>query len=127
MSTTGHVKAQRGDLAVIVSQVHDFIIGQPLRTRTEVDVCEVTNITRDGHVKAVIKATWGMRVEIKRWVHRHTIYIVPKNEIDVSAAMKASAENPWPSGHAGMPYRSLGDAREALRPFRRPASGESTA
>lgn len=117
------MKARRGDIAVIVTQVSDYVIGQGASERTQVEICEVTNITREGIVKAVRKANWGADsapVSLDRWAHHHEVLIVPKTDIDVPAAIATAAANPWP--HNGMPgkyYDTLAEAREALRPHRR--------
>jgi hypothetical protein len=113
------MKAKRGDLAVVVTTRRDYVIGRGSQESVDVDVCEVVSITRDGIVKAVHKASWGTIVKMARWVHPHQVHIVPKTEIDVAAAMEAAAANPWPSGHAGMPYGSLGEVKAVLRPLRR--------
>jgi hypothetical protein len=113
------VKAKRGDLAVLVTSTRDFYIGEGARERTSVDVCEVTNVTRDGIAKRVRPARYDTPIELARYPHRHQVFIVPATEIDVPAALTAAAANPWPSGHAGMPYGSLDEVKAVLRPLRR--------
>lgn len=113
------MKAKRGDLVVIVTRVPDFVIGQPAASRDQVDVCEVTSITRDGVIKAVRKASWGMTVEMSRWTNRHQTYVVPKADIDVAAAMETAAANPWHNGMPGKYYDSLDEVREMLRQHRK--------
>src|SRR5206468_1342657 len=93
----------------------DFILGEGPRDHTEVDVCTVTSVTREGMVKAVRKATWATEVKLAHWVHPHQICIVPKDKVDVPAAMAEAARKQWPSGHPGMYFESLDEVREMLK------------
>jgi hypothetical protein len=118
--TTAHTPAKRGDLAILVTTRRDFYIGEGTRESTTVEVCEVTNITRDGIAKRVRPAQWDTPIDLAHYGHRHQVYIVPAAQIDVAAALKLAAEHPWPSGHKGMPYASLDEVKAMLRPLRKP-------
>lgn len=113
------IKAKRGDLAVIVTTRRDFYIGEGVRESTDVVVCEVTSITREGLAKVVRRASMDTPIPLARWTHPHQVYIVPKAQIDVAAAMESAAERLWPTGHPGRPYASLDEAKAALRPHKR--------
>jgi hypothetical protein len=113
------MKAKRGDLAVIVSHISDFVIGQPMTTHDQVEVCVVTSVTRDGVIKAVRRASWAITIEMRRLVHPHETYVVPQADVDVEAAMETAAANPWPtSGTPGKYYDSLDEVKAMLRGLR---------
>lgn len=118
-ATSEQIKAKRGDIAVIVTTRRDFVIGEGTRESTTVDVCEVTSITRDGLARVVRKATRGTTVELRRWVGSRQVFIVPKSDVDVAAAMEAAGAHPWPSGHPGMPYDSPDEVKALLRSLKR--------
>lgn len=119
--TNTHTPAKRGDLAILVVTRHDYYIGEGSRESTTVEVCEVTNITRDGIAKRVRRAGAEMPVDLSRYPRGSQIFIVPAAEIDVTAALEAAAAHPWPSGHKGMPYASLDEVKAMLRPLRKVA------
>jgi hypothetical protein len=114
--TATPTKAKRGDLAILVTTRRDFYIGEGTRESTEVEVCEVTNTTRDGVAKRVRPARYGTPMDV---THRHRVFIVPAAEIDVAAALEVAAKHPWPSGPLGMPYASLDEVKAVLRPLRK--------
>jgi hypothetical protein len=111
-------KAKRGDLAVLVITRRDYILREGVRERTEVQLCEVTNITREGLARKVRPANWGTTVDVKV-MRADQVYIVPAAEFDVATALQRAAEHPWPGGQPGMPYASLDEAKAMLRPLKR--------
>jgi hypothetical protein len=112
-------KAKRGDLVAIVQEHRDYIIGQGATKHTTCQIAVVSSITREGLVKAV------------RWAYNHgekwddptplahlgriETHLVPAAKIDVAAALEAAKAHSWPSGST-MPYASLDEVRDALRP-----------
>ena len=118
---SAHTPAKRGDLAILVTTRRDFYIGESTRERTEIEICEVTNITREGVAKRVRRAGAEMPVDLAHYPRSRQLFIVPSAEIDVTAALEAAAAHPWPSGHKGMPYASLDEVKAMLRPLRKVA------
>lgn len=96
-----------------------YVIGEDSRESTSVEVCEVTNITRDGIAKRVRSARYGTPIDLAHYPYKRQVFIVPAATIDVTAALEAAAAHPWPSGHPGMPYASLDEVKAMLRPLRR--------
>jgi hypothetical protein len=89
------VKAKRGDLAVIVSEKYSYNrFGIRVSTTyTAIDVCEVTNVYREGIVKKVRRAgSQGDPETVERsWPHCQTL-IVSKADVDVPAILAAVAD-----------------------------------
>lgn len=114
------VKARRGDLAVLVSVRQDFVIGQGSSVSTQVDVVQVASVTREGVVKAV-RSVWrdSTPLPLARWPHANPqVLLVSRDRIDVEAALTAARAHAWP-GHPDqpMPFDSVEEARDLLRPF----------
>ena len=121
-------RARRGDLAVIVTEHHEYEIHDG-HTRsldyTTVELYTTTNITRDGRVKAVrhVRYTDGPPVPLDRFLRSTTVHLIPADRIDVAAATEAARAHRWPHGDKYgpgtgdfMPFASLDEARQALRP-----------
>lgn len=109
-----HTPARRGDLAAVVTTTRDYVIGAPTTERTSVRIGVVTSITREGIVKMVDGR--------KLWNHERTL-VISATRIDVEAALAIAAAHVWPSHTSTMPYASIEEARDALRPaLRSPAA-----
>jgi hypothetical protein len=112
-----HTKARPGDLIVV--HVHpEEIKKRGGWSRFYVGV--VTSITRDDVV-----ATWRRAGESTPRnlddVMVLQYWIMTQDKVDVTAALDTAASNPWPHApeHKGMPYRTMDEVREALRPHRK--------
>jgi hypothetical protein len=130
--------ARRGDLAVLVTEHHEYEIRdghyRPLEYTTA-ELYTVTNITRDRRVKAVrhVRYTDGPALPLDPYLRRATIYLVLADRIDVAAAINAAREHRWPHGDTYgpgsgdfMPFASLAEISEALRPYdKQPAAAAS--
>jgi hypothetical protein len=107
--------AKRGDIAVIVTERRDCHIGKSSTIRTEVEVTEVTSVTREGAVKAVRFARRGApSIPVARLMP-HTTYVVPRAEFDVASALDAARAHHWPN-HPDQPkhFDSLDEVRGML-------------
>ncbi len=109
--------AKRGDLAVVVRTQRDFYQDRPTVTRTEVTFGVVTSITRDGVAKS-FRDAWDHVGPVKLYGNE-TVYIVPRVETDVDAAMRTAREHVFPNSDTPMPFGSLDEAKDVLRPLRR--------
>jgi hypothetical protein len=117
--------ARKGDLVLIETSTRVYVVGQPSITRTEYQFGVVASATREGIVKSWQQIGWGDELlsgvahPIDRTVGFRKAYVLPSAEIDVTAALQAAKAHHWP-GHPGqpMPFDSLNDARECVRPFR---------
>lgn len=109
--------AKRGDLVVVESVHTAYVIGQGTSSHSEFTVAVVTNITRDGQIKAVRPVGYSHTVELTRMVGFRKAHLVPKARIDVDAALAAAEAHTWP-GPSTTPkyYDTLGEAKDALRP-----------
>lgn len=113
--------ARRGDLVVVhvkgpsgtldVRYADDFYVGL------------VTSVTRDGQVKALRPAgTEGT------WLIKHIAWkllgswVMSVADIDVDAALSTAAAHRYPASEMTMPYGSLDEVRDALRPHLKEAS-----
>jgi hypothetical protein len=110
--------AKRGDLVVVESAHTDYVIGQGCKSHQEFTVAVVTNITREGQIKAVRPVGYSSTVELARMVGFRKAHLVPKKNIDVDAATKAAAEHTWTGRAGGTPkyFDTLDAARDVLRP-----------
>ena len=120
-----HVKARRGDGVVVGTRDRGYTIPQPGRTesydRERYEVGIVTGITRDGLVR-----TWRpgwTELDSKQEVPRQRlgVWVLPAAAFDVDGCVKAYRDHHWPGHRTGlpMPYSSLAEVREAMRPHRR--------
>jgi hypothetical protein len=121
-------KAKRGDLVIVVQEHHDYIIGKGAQGHTTCEIGVVSSVTREGLVKAFRWARYyGEAYDdptlLARMCRVVQTPIVPASVIDVPAAMAAAKAHQWPSGGT-MPFESLDEVREALRPhlLQQPAS-----
>lgn len=109
--------AKRGDLAVIEKETSYVTTDQGYHKTTEYEVGIVTNITREGQVKACRFRLSDTTTQLKDIIRVKRTLIVPQSEINVESAARAAWSNPWPSGHEGMPFDSLDAVKDVLRPF----------
>lgn len=104
---------------MVVESVHtDYVIGKGCKSHPEFTVAVVTNITRDGQIKAVRPVGYSTTVELPRMVGFRKAHLVPKKNIDVDAALKAAAEHTWTGRTGDTPryFDTLDAARDVLRP-----------
>lgn len=114
------MKAKRGDIAVIVTEQRDVYIGQEGKTRTRVEVTQVTSITRDGVVKAVRDCWEDSCPQLMANRARHmALYVVPAAEFDVAAAMESARNHAWPNSTQPRDYDSVVDVKAMLRTHRK--------
>jgi len=110
-------RARRGDLVVVHTTHLDYIIGQGAQAHEEFTVGVVTNITREGNVKAYRPVGWGATVRVDSWGRRLVkVYVMPQDRIDVVGAQKTASEHTWPGGSTPRYYDTLEQAKAALRP-----------
>lgn len=121
MGTQTNPRTRRGDLAVI-----ERVIVSHSRTDlteiTEYAVVLVSNITREGRVKAIKDPRWsddGYAQPLDRIVGFRRIYIVPQTDIDVAAAIATARSHVYPGHNTPRSYDSLDEVRTALKPHRR--------
>lgn len=111
--------AKRGDLAVIVTTSHDYVIGTGRTVRESAELVTVTSVTRDGVVKAVRDYSGSVR-DLTRPSAGRRVLVLPAATVDATAAVTAYAERRYPSApHSSMvpPFGSVDEARSFLRPF----------
>lgn len=111
-------RARRGDLAVIEKiRVDHSSTG---RTEcVEYAVMLVSNLTRDGQVKAVKDVRWGddtYTQPLDRMLGFQRLYLIAQASIDVVAAIAAVRAHIYPNSTTPRNYDSLKAVREALRP-----------
>jgi hypothetical protein len=113
---------KRGDGVVFVRTVRDYVIGEPSRERLDITVGLVTSVTRDGKVKAYRHAGWRTDVKLHKGSLEHsaTQYVLPANEVDMSAIMDYCANRPWNHApqHLGAPFQTMDDVKTELRQFK---------
>lgn len=113
------VKASRGDLVVVHTTHHDHYIGQETKTHDEFTVGVVTSITRDGTVKACQPVGYDRPV-LLNYLGRslQCCYVIPKDRVDVPAALETAAAHLWPGQDHPRYYDTLADVEAALRPHK---------
>lgn len=109
--------ARRGDLALLVEEHWDYVLGEGVRERTTVEVCVVTSVTRRGLIKR-LRDSWGGELAYRpgryQWVG-----IIAKGRVDVEAAHQAARERVYPGTSQPRPFDSVEEAQEFLRPLLR--------
>lgn len=110
-------KARRGDLVVVHTLHRYYVIGQGQQSHDEFTVGVVTNITRDGAVKAYRPAGFSEPLPLA-YLGRalQQMYLVPQSRIDVPAALKAAEAHTWPGNDYPRYYDTLDEVKDALRP-----------
>jgi hypothetical protein len=109
------MKARRGDIAVLVTERRTFYVGRGATVHTDVEIVQVTSITRAGVVKAVRHAG-SDRIMPVALLPRHTVYVVSAAEFNIAAVLESARAHCWP-GHPNRvkSYASLEEARDMLR------------
>lgn len=112
--------ARRGDLVVLVTKVHDYILGQGSVERDNVEIGVVSMVSKDGLARRAT-VPYGPTSELLFNIEQrrpNQVLLVDKDKIDVQAALKAYREHHWP-GHPGQtkPCDSVDEAKNLLRPF----------
>lgn len=109
--------AKRGMALVHHRHVRDYVIGQGASERDEYVVGIVTSVTREGIVKRYREAGWNSEHDGPAGKHfRGNIWLAP--DLDADAAMAIAAAHTYPGHTQVMPFASLQEVREALRPCR---------
>lgn len=116
------MEARKGDLVLVERTQRTYVIGQPTEERTTYHFGVVHSATRDGQVKTWSSLGYGDQLVSEYGQKLSTgerTYVLPQAEIDVTAALTAAKAHHWP-GHPGqpMPFDSLEEARDTVRPFR---------
>jgi hypothetical protein len=117
--------ARRGNLVVLVEKVPSSA-GRPAGS-VEAKLARITGLTRDGEIRTYRPVApaqdWDARVE-RNWQGIEAF--VDASRFDPERAIEIARAHTWP-GHpdSPMPWSSLEEAREALRPARRAAKEDS--
>lgn len=109
--------ARRGDLVVVDRCVwRDF-----QQAQHEYDVMEVTNVFRDGRVKAARALDSAYPQPLSRICGYERHHMVYARLIDKTAAVEAVLAHHWP-GHPGLlkSFDSLDEVRDLLKSFKHP-------
>jgi hypothetical protein len=119
------VRAKRGDLVVIVQEHRDHVIGTGTVESTTCEIGIVSNVTREGAVKAYRPARYYRTPDAAKpvslaWLPRATALLIPATTIDVAAAVKAAEAHCWHGDgrefDSYRPFDSLDEVRAALKP-----------
>lgn len=111
-------RARRGDIAVI----EKIRVDHSSTSRTECleyAVMLVSNLTRDGRVKAVKDVRWGdgaYAQPVDRMLGFQRLHLIAQASIDVAAAIATVRAHTYPNSTTPRNYDSLNAVREALRP-----------
>lgn len=120
MTTKTTPRTRRGDLA-IVERVNISHSTSGRTETTEYAVMVVSNLTRDGRIKAVRDPRWGDDAypqPLDRMIGFRRIHTVPQADIDVAAATATARAHVFPGSTTPRPYDSLDEVRAALSPHR---------
>jgi hypothetical protein len=114
--------AKRGDLIVIETVRHDYVIGQGPSERRQFEVYEVAGLFRVGGVRTVRSVAWsGNHVQTlegrQKVVGLVRIYLLPAAGVDKAAAIEAVKAHTYPNSTTPMPFASLDEVRALLKPF----------
>jgi hypothetical protein len=118
--STVETRVRRGDLAV-VERVN---VSHSTTGRTEAieyAVMVVSNLTREGRIKAVRDPRWSDDAHtqpLERIVGFRRVHTMSQTEIDVTAAIDAARDHVYPGSTTPRPYDSLDEVRAALAPHR---------
>lgn len=109
-------KARKGDLVVVEETTNDYTIGKGSEERTTVHVGVVTSTDRDGRVTGWSRNADGSYPQ--KVTNRQKTLKLEAERVDVAAAIAAAQDNPWSHDPSkkGMPFRSVEEARAAVRP-----------
>ena len=114
------VKARRGDLAVLVATVVTHVSGEPTRTEEQVEVEQVTGITRDGTVRTTRSLVWSggePRDVARRHGHTSTLLLPASRVADPVGLVAALKAHTWPGHTQPRPFPSVAAVRRTIRPF----------
>lgn len=113
-------RVRRGDLA-IVERINVSHSTTGRTETTEYAVMLVSNLTREGRIKAVRDARWsddGYPQPLDRIVGLQRVFTVAQAEVDVAGAIATARAHVYPNSTTPRPYDSLDEVRSALRPHR---------
>jgi hypothetical protein len=118
--------AKRGDLIVIETVRHDYVIGQGTTERRLFEIYEVAGLFRDGRVRTVRSVAWsGNHAEEVEGRHRVlglvNTYLLPAVGVDKPAVIEAVKAHTYPGSNTPMPFSSLDGIRALIKPHRREA------
>lgn len=114
MTNTDRVR--RGDLA-IVERVNVSHSTTGRTETTEYAVMVVSNLTREGRIKAVRDPRWGDAAyaqPLERITGFRRVHTVAQAQIDVAAAIATARAHTYPGSTTPRPYDSLDDVRAAI-------------
>lgn len=114
-------RIRRGDLAVIerVNVNHSTTEGRT--ETTEYAVMVVSNLTREGRIKAVRDTRWGDTAypqPLERIVGFQRVHTMSQADIDVDAALATARAHVYPGSTTPLAYASLDEVHAALAPHR---------
>lgn len=118
MTTTDRVR--RGDLA-IVERVNVSHSTTGRTETTEYTVMVVSNLTREGRIKAVRDPRWGDAAyaqPLERIIGFRRVHTVSQAQINVAAAVATARAHVYSGSTTPRPYNSLDDVRAAIGPHR---------
>ncbi|PSK96674.1 hypothetical protein CLV30_12556 [Haloactinopolyspora alba] len=107
--------AKRGDLIAVLRQQRTHGAAGA-STEDQIDVGVVTNIYRDGMVKAFRQVGWNAIRPLEHVVGYVQHWVMPATSIDVGAAVEIAAAHTYPNSTQTMPFASLDELRAAIRP-----------
>jgi hypothetical protein len=117
VTTQPITRVRRGDLAIIERiNVSHSTTGRT--ETTEYAVMVVSNLTREGRVKAVRDTDCAYAQPLDRIVGFQRVFTVAQAEIDVAGAITTARAHVYPNSTTPRPYDSLDEVRAALRPHR---------
>lgn len=131
MTTT---TAKRGDLVVIHTVATSWSASYERTETDHFEVGVVTSVTRDGNVKRwrrgddfqesdyLGRPNRGHEMPLTGYKSRR---IMPAADIDVAGALATFACHVWPGHEHTMPYGSLDEVREAMRPHLKASPGHA--
>jgi hypothetical protein len=112
------VEAKRGDAVVIVQETSDYIIGKGRESKTRVTLGIVTNIKRDGSVKAYRDIGYGTAMPIERIVGLKRMFIVPATVVATEDVERVARSRYWDGHPTQLKYwDSAEDIKAALKPY----------
>ncbi|HLL69096.1 MAG TPA: hypothetical protein VK453_25775 [Micromonosporaceae bacterium] len=114
--------ARRGDLVVIERVEHDCTIGRDYKATLQFDVMVVSNIFRDGRIKAVRRVNDNNDdpgQPIDRMVGFSYGYLIAAASVDKAAVIEAVRAHHWP-GYPGLlkSFDSLDEVKAIIQPHR---------
>lgn len=119
--------ARKGDLVLVEDVSHDYVAGVGRSERVSYQFGVVASATRDGLVKSFRSIGWGddLLSESAELLRGRRCVVASRSDLtSVEGVLVSAKAHHWP-GHPGqpMPFDSVEDARDVVRPFRLAAAG----